>query len=96
MGAYKLSEEARNDIANIYEYGIEKFGLTEAQSYLSGLHNILETISDHANIGRDASEFFPSLKQFVYKSHMIFYLSGNSVVFVARVLSQSMDYNRHL
>jgi len=96
MGAYKLSKECEIDISEIYEYGIEKFGLNQAQEYLNGLHNLLQTLAENSAIGKDASEFYPSLKRFVYKSHMIFYLESESGIFIVRTLSQSMDYERHL
>jgi toxin ParE1/3/4 len=95
MGAYKLSNECEIDISKIYEYGIEKFGLNQAQEYLMGLHELFKTLAD-TDIGRDASEFLPSLKRFVYRSHMIFYLQADSGIFIVRTLSQSMDYERHL
>lgn len=96
MVNYKLSNESKIDIAEIYEYGIDKFGLNQAQEYLIGLHDVFQILAESTNIGRDASEFFPSLKRFVYKSHMIFYLQTDSGVFIVRTLSQSMDYERHL
>lgn len=96
MGAYKLSSECENDISEIYEYGIDQFGLIQAQEYMIGLHDLLKTLADNTSIGRDASEFYPSLKRFVYRAHMIFYLQSESGVFIVRTLSQSMDYERHL
>jgi len=96
MDAYKLSKECEIDISEIYEYGIEKFGLNQAQEYLIGLHDVFQTLTENSGIGRDASEFYPSLKRFVYKSHLIFYLHSESGVFIVRTLSQSMDYERYL
>ena len=96
MGVYKLSNESTIDLTDIYEFGIDNFGLDQAQKYILGLHELFQTLSNNANIGRDASEFLPSLKRFVYKSHIIFYLSTNSGVLIVRVLNQSMDYERHL
>lgn len=96
MGVYKLSQECQIDISEIYEYGIEEFGLNQAQEYLIGLHDLFQTLTENTNSGRDASEFHPSLKRFVYKAHMIFYLQVESGIFIVRTLSQSMDYDRHL
>lgn len=96
MGNYRLSKECKIDISEIYEYGINKFGLSQAQEYIIGLHDLFEVLAKNANIGRDASEFYPSLKRFVYKSHMIFYLQTKSGIFIIRTLSQSMDYEHHL
>lgn len=40
MSAYKLSAECEIDISEIYEYGINEFGLNQAQEYMIGLHNL--------------------------------------------------------
>ncbi|RLD24187.1 MAG: type II toxin-antitoxin system RelE/ParE family toxin [Bacteroidetes bacterium] len=96
MGAYKLSNTCKIDIEEIYEYGIENFGLTQAQDYILGLHELFQTLGENVNSGRDASEFFPSLRRFTYKSHMIFYLQTKSGIFIVRTLNQSMDYKQHL
>lgn len=96
MGAYRLSVECEVDVSEIYEYGIDKFGLNQAQEYLIGLHDLFQMLAENPHIGRDASEFYPSLKRFVYKSHMTFYLQSEYEIFVVRTLSQSMDYQRHM
>ncbi len=96
MGVYKLSKEAENDIANIYEYGIEHFGILQAQKYLLEIHDIFQTLADNPDMGRDSSEFVSSLKRFNYKAHMIFYLTSSSGIFIVRTLHHSMDYKSHL
>ncbi len=95
MSVYKLSKESESDIANIYEYGIEKFGIQQAQTYLVGMHDLLQTLAQNPLIGRDASEFSNGLKRFTYKAHMVFYLRSNQYILVIRVLHQSMDYQRY-
>ncbi len=96
MGVYRLSAESENDIADIYEYGIEKFGILQAQSYLLGMHDLFQTLTKNTHIGRDASEFSSSLKRFAYKSHMVFYLKSDPGILIIRVLHHSMNYQRHL
>ncbi len=96
MGVYKLSIKSEFDIANMFEYGIETFGIIQAQKYFYGIHDVLQSLSENINLERDASEFLPSLKRFTYKSHTIFYLDTTIGILVIRVLSQSMDYNKNL
>ena len=43
MAVYRLSTRAALDLDEIYEYTILNFGLTQAQSYLNGLHEPLKT-----------------------------------------------------
>jgi len=96
MGAYKISGKAEIDLTKMYEYGIEMFGLKQAQTYLLGMHDIFQVLSNNINLGRDASEFVLSLKRFSYKSHTIFYLATDLDLLIVRVLNQSMDYENNL
>jgi toxin ParE1/3/4 len=96
MGAYKVSVKAETDLARMYEYGIETFGLEQAQTYLLGMHTLFQVLAGNANLGRDASEFMFSLKRFSYKSHTIFYIATDIDILIIRVLNQRMDYENNL
>ncbi len=97
MGVYKVSRKAEVDLAKMYEYGIETFGLKQAKDYLLGMHILFQILADNTNLGRDASKFILSLKRFSYKSHTIFYLPTTDIdILIVRVLNQSMDYENNL
>lgn len=96
MGVYKVSRKAEIDLAKMYEYGIETFGLKQAKGYLFGIHDLFQILVDNTNLGRDASEFIILLKRFSYKSHTIFYLVIDIDILIVRVLNQSMDYDKNL
>ncbi len=96
MGVYKLSCKTEIDLAAMYEFGIYKFGLSQAQKYFIGMHKAFEVLAKNKDLGRDASEFIDHLKRFPYKAHTIFYLQTASGIFIIRVLSQRMDYERNL
>ncbi|MEC3908107.1 type II toxin-antitoxin system RelE/ParE family toxin [Tamlana sp. 2201CG12-4] len=67
MGVYRVSGKAETDLAKMYEYGIETFGLKQAQTYLLGIHTHFQILADNTSLGRDASEFVLLLKRFSYK-----------------------------
>lgn len=96
MGVYKLTRKAEIDLAEMYEYGIETFGLKQAKGYLLGIHDLFQVLADNLNLGRDASEFLFSLKRFSYKSHTIFYLATDIDILIVRIINQSMDYENNL
>jgi toxin ParE1/3/4 len=96
MDVYKLSSKAEIDLAEMYEFGIYKFGLSQAQEYFIGMHEAFEVLAKNRDLGRDASEFIDGLKRFSFKAHTIFYLHTASGIFIIRVLSQRMDYERNL
>jgi toxin ParE1/3/4 len=96
MGVYKLSSKAEVDLAELYEFGIYKFGLSHAQKYFFGMHEAFEILAKNIDLGRDASEFITDLKRFSYKAHTIFYLQTAGGIFILRVLSQRMNYENNL
>ncbi len=96
MGDYKLSIETENDISSIYEYGIQEYGLENAQSYILGLDQLFQILVENPDMGWDASEFSPFLKRFTYRSHIVFYKRMDLDIFIVRVLHLSMDYKGYL
>lgn len=96
MGVYNPSNKAEFDLAELYEYGIGTFGLSQAQKYFFAMHQVFEVLLNNIDLGRDASEFFDNLKRFSFKSHIIFYLNTTDGIYIIRVLSQQMDYKQQL
>ena len=97
MARYRLTQKADDDLAAHYEYGIVNFGLNQAQTYLLGLYERFEQLADQTEIGRNAAEFFPSLKRFSYGAHVIFYMPyEDDDILIVRVLRKEMDFKRHL
>ena len=78
----------------MYEFGISKFGLLQAQKYFLEMHDVFQVLDE--NLGRDASEYIEDLKRFAYKVHTLFYLQTTGGIFILRVLSQRMNYQRNL
>ncbi|MCP9237904.1 type II toxin-antitoxin system RelE/ParE family toxin [Lewinella sp. JB7] len=91
MADYKLSGQAEIDIAEMYESGIEMFGLSQAQDYMLQLHDLFETLADGPELGRDASRYAPNLLRLNFKAHAVFYLPIEAGILIVRVLGQRMD-----
>ncbi len=96
MADYKLSRLAAQDIANIYEYGILKFGLKQAQLYLREMEMSLEVLAQRPEIGIDSFFLTIRLLRFRQKSHVIFYKKEDNGIRVVRILGSKMDFVRHL
>ncbi|WP_299154223.1 type II toxin-antitoxin system RelE/ParE family toxin [uncultured Christiangramia sp.] len=96
MANYKLSTRAAMDIAEIYEYGIFKFGLNQAQSYLNGLEENLGVLVTRPELSRKADYISQNLYRFKYQSHIVFFTLAENDAFVVRILEQHRDFSRHL
>ena len=46
MANYRLSNEAKNDLIRIYQYGISKFGVIQADAYFDALFVCFNTIAE--------------------------------------------------
>jgi toxin ParE1/3/4 len=96
MAGYSLSESAKSDISKTYEFGIENFGLSQAQLYLDQMHEHFQSLAENPEIGRSAFEYAPGLRRFAFASHTIFYLPLSTGAFIVRVLGQPMNYQEYL
>jgi toxin ParE1/3/4 len=45
MATYKLSNEAREDLIRIHHYGVEKFGLRQADKYFDSFFDCFDMIA---------------------------------------------------
>ncbi|WP_310991882.1 type II toxin-antitoxin system RelE/ParE family toxin [Aequorivita marina] len=96
MGVYKLSSKAEFDLEVMYEFCISKFGLIQAQKYFFEMHETFKLLGRNVNLGRDASDYIADFTRFSFTTHTIFYLKAADGIYIIRVLSQRMDYERNL
>lgn len=45
MAKYRLSNEAKRDLIRIHQYGVEKFGMTQADKYFDSFFDCFEIIA---------------------------------------------------
>ena len=51
MAKYILTQLAEQDVENIAQYSLEKFGLQQAEKYIVGLHQALDTLIEYPTMG---------------------------------------------
>ena len=93
---YVLSQEAENDIEDIFKYGENQFGNSSAIEYLHGLDNHFEAIAKNPAIGKERKEIKLGLFSFPYISHIIFYRKMDDYVRIIRVLYGGRDLIKFL
>lgn len=49
MASYKLSNQAKEDLIRIHQYGVRTFGEIEADKYLLNIFEQFNTIANHPN-----------------------------------------------
>lgn len=96
MENYELSKLAAGDIDRIYEYGILTFGLSQAQTYLLGLYDLLQMLGDNQFFGRSAENLAPNLRKIEYYADVIYYIPNDKRIYVVRIIGKWMDASNHL
>ncbi|MGR3301407.1 MAG: type II toxin-antitoxin system RelE/ParE family toxin [Candidatus Scalindua sp.] len=96
MPAYRLSEEAQNDLKEISRYTRENWGNKQAKYYLVELAAGFENLARSPKPGKVRDEIEKGIRSFPVARHIIFYRMGTECIEIARVLHASMDIKRHL
>jgi toxin ParE1/3/4 len=96
LAELRLSRRAEIDLAEIADYTIGEFGLTQARQYRDNINACFKSLADNPHLGRSADELAPGLRRIRLQAHVIFYLHRQDQILIVRVLHHSMDFERHL
>lgn len=90
---YILSNEAENDLENIWLYTFQTWSVNQADDYLNLIVEQIQQIANNPNSGMDYGKIRKGYFRSKIKSHYIFYKidKRNKVVKVIRILHERMD-----
>ena len=86
MTTYRLSETAANDFEQLFEYGINSFGLSKAKEYVDGLIEHLNNIAGHPLHYQAVDYIRENYRRSVYGKHSIYYIITDNGVDIMRIL----------
>lgn len=87
---YVLSESARNDLKNIWEY-IAENNSGAADRFLRDLTVKFELLAVNPKIGRRHDNLLLNLLSFPFKNYIIFYLPSDDSIEIYRILHSARD-----
>lgn len=78
---YRLTDEADENMVDIFISGEASFGTRQAEKYFLVLHAKFQLIAENPMMARERLEISPSIRAHPHKSHMIIYrIDGDEVV----------------
>lgn len=86
MVSYKLSSAADMDFEQLFEYGINNFGLSNAQSYVDGLIIRFQVIAENPLHFQAVDEIRSGYRRSVYGKHAIYYIISKDCIDIMRIL----------
>jgi toxin ParE1/3/4 len=93
---YELSQEADNDLQEIYDYTTDNFGAEQAAKYLTGLEDLFYALCAQPHTGRMRNEIRKGIRSSSYLSHIVFYRITEQRIRIVRVLHASRDLAKFL
>lgn len=93
---YELSLQAEQDVEDIFDYTLEKFGLEQAVTYTSELEPVFYQLVANPELGQSRHEIRKGLRSVSYRSHVIFYRILKTRIRIVRVLHSARDLPRLL
>jgi len=93
---YHLSIAVEQDIGEIYDYGVYRFGMDQAVKYLMELDLVFTQIVKNPDLGKKRDEIKVGLRSLPKNSHVIFYRLLEDSIRIVRVLHGSRDLIKFL
>ena len=91
-----IAPAAKNDLKDIYQYGLRQWGQTQSESYLSTVKNQFWLLTQQPFMGTERPELLPDTRSLPIESHTLFYRVTANRVEIIRVLHGRQDPQRHL
>ena len=91
-----IAPAAKNDLKEIYQYGLRQWGQAQSENYLSTIKNQFWLLTQQPLIGTERPELLPDVRSIPINSHTLFYRVTTTRVEVIRVLHGRQDPQRHL
>ena len=97
MSAHQLviAPAAKNDLKDIYQYGLRKWGKVKSDSYLVALKDQFWSLTKQPLIGIERLELLPDTRSLHIQSHTLFYRVTANRIEIIRVLHGRQDPQRH-
>ncbi len=88
---YEIILPAEDDLIDIWNYTLSKWGESQADSYVRGVILYFEKIADEEVFYRQLPLASARVKYVIYKHHKIFFLSDKKPIILG-VLHEKMDF----
>ena len=91
MAKYRLSNEAKKDLIRIHHYGVEKFGMTQADRYFDSFFDYFDVIAQQPFSFESVDYIKKGYRRCVCGSDSIYYkIKDDNVEIMAIVGSQDL------
>tara|TARA_R110002051_G_C8665769_1_gene489667 strand:- start:52 stop:339 length:288 start_codon:yes stop_codon:yes gene_type:complete len=95
MAKYRLSNEAKNDLIRIHHYGVEKFGMTQADKYFESFFEYFDIISQRPYSFESAEYIKKDYRRCVCGADSIYFKVNEDIIDIMAIIGRQ-DLNEKL
>ncbi|MFT7073702.1 MAG: toxin ParE1/3/4 [Patiriisocius sp.] len=95
MAKYRLSNEAKNDLIRIHHYGVEKFGMTQADKYFESFFEYFNIISQRPYSFESAEYIKKDYRRCVCGADSIYFKVNEDIIDIMAIVGRQ-DLNEKL
>ena len=88
MAGYELTYAADQDFENIFEFGLDIFGVDQASRYQNGMMQRFAKLAEQPKLYPTVDHIRASYRRSVYGSHSIYYRIESQGIVIVRILGQ--------
>ena len=88
MANYKISNLAKEDLIRIHKYGVEKFGMIQADKYFDSFFENFETIAKNPFYFESVDYIKTGYRRCVSGSDSIYYKVNNDIVEIMAIIGK--------
>lgn len=86
-----MLKKAGNDVANIADYNIQRFGIEQARIYRDSLFESFEMLAEYPLIGSSQHHIKENIRRHVHEYHSIYYRVDEQGIIIYRILGPGKD-----
>lgn len=91
-----ITDPALEDLESIAGYTSLRWGENQAIKYSDRLFEVISAIAENPDTGRSRYGVPEAIKGLASGRHIVFYRVEGRVIYIMRILHDSMDHGRHL
>ena len=88
MAKYRLSNAAKEDLIRIHHFGVEKFGITQADKYFDSFFEYFEIIAQRPYAFESVDYIKKGYRRCVCDSDSIYYRINNGIVEIMAIIGR--------
>ena len=88
MAKYKLSNEAKDDLIRIHQYGVKKFGIAQADKYFESFFQYFDSIAERPFAFETVNYIKECYRRVVWGVYNIYYRINENIVEIMAIVGR--------